>query len=83
LKRFVRVVRQHVEPPRVIERQAVVTGPHPVAVTVDQRHLQCQKPQRFVNVEQWGESGFQLLGGGVVQHPAEFDQPLPAFGGVF
>ena len=62
-ERLVHVVRDEVELPLRVAVEAVVAGPNPVAVVVDEGDVQGQEPEQAVDVEDRLEGGFELVGG--------------------
>ncbi len=74
---LVHVVRDDVEAPLLVLIDAVVARACPVAVAVDERHIQRQEPQRAVDVEDRIERGFQLVGRRLVQDTEQLDESRP------
>ena len=58
---------------------AVIAGSRPVAVTIGQGDVDCQKPKRALDVEDWFQFLFQLVVRGLVQDFAQLNQSVPRF----
>ena len=83
MKGLIHVVRQHVKQPGWILINIVVAGSGPVAVTVHQGHINREKPQGTINVQDWTQSFLQILNGRFVQDFAQVNQISPGFVIVF
>ena len=77
LEGLVHVVRDGVELALGVEVQAVVAGPDPVPVVVDQGHVEGQKPEQPVHVEDRFQRLFELVRRGLVEDFAHVDEGLP------
>ena len=76
-ERLVEVVRQDVKLPVLVPVDAVVAGPRPVAVAVDERDVEREEPQRAVDVEDRLERRLELRRRRLVQHLAQLDERRP------
>ena len=74
---------QNVESPILIEEQAVIAGPHPVAIPVDQRCIECQKPQGAIDIQNRIQCRLQLVQRCLSQHLGQLDEGFPVFCLVF
>ena len=62
----------------LIQINAVVTGPSPVAIAIDKRNIVGQKPERGIDVQQRFKLTDQLVLRSFVEHLAEINQALPS-----
>ena len=60
-----------------IEEDRIVTGANPIAVAVDQRIVERQKPEHLVDIEHWRESLLKLIEWRFIERFAQLDQRLP------
>ncbi len=77
LKGLVHVVGDDVELPLRIAIQAVIAGPGPVAVAVDQDVIKRQEPEDTVDVEDRLEGFLELSRRCLVENPAQGNEGLP------
>ena len=66
-----------------VKVNAVVARSCPIAITIDRRNIDGEKPKGAINVKNWTKGFLKLVGRSLVKDFAKIDQGLPRLLFVF